>query len=91
MSSEKIFADGFSFKRREKAPEFVIGSMSVRVEQAVAFLKEHANENGWVNLNINMGKSGKPYVELDTFVPQKDSKAPAKSKASAKDDDDLPF
>lgn len=89
--SDKVFAAGFSFKRREKAPEFVIGSLSVKVEEAVAFLQENANENGWVNLNINTGKSGKPYVELDTFVPQKSSNGSAKNKGAAKGDDVLPF
>lgn len=32
---EKIFADGFSFKRNENAPDFVVGRMSVKVEDAV--------------------------------------------------------
>ena len=39
MSQDKIFADGFLFKRRENAPEFVIGNISVKVEEAITFLK----------------------------------------------------
>ncbi|MHA1869193.1 MAG: hypothetical protein ACTSXD_14220 [Candidatus Heimdallarchaeaceae archaeon] len=70
MSKEKIFADGFLFKTRENQPDWVVGSMSVKVEDAVVFLKENA-KNGWVNLNINTSKSGKQYVELDTFEPTK--------------------
>jgi hypothetical protein len=89
--SDKIFADGFSFKKRENAPDFVVGSLSVKVEDAIGFLKEHANQNGWVNLNINVGKSGKPYVELDTFEPKKTEKAAPKKKAATKDEDVLPF
>jgi hypothetical protein len=43
MSQDKVFADGFLFKRRENAPEFVIGNISVKVEEAVAFFK-HASK-----------------------------------------------
>jgi len=67
---EKIFADGFSFKTRPNQPDFVVGRMSIKVEDALLFLKENA-KNGWVNLNINIARSGNPYVELDTFVPEK--------------------
>lgn len=70
MSKEKVFADGFLFKTRENQPDWVVGSMSVKVEDAVVFLKQNA-KNGWVNLNINTSKSGKQYVELDTFEPTK--------------------
>ena len=70
MSNDKIFADGFIFKRRENAPEFVIGNISVKVEDAVAFLNAN-QKNGWVNLNVLNSQAGKPYIELDTFVPKK--------------------
>ena len=38
-TKEKVFADGFVFKRREDAPDFVIGEIGVKVEDAIAFLK----------------------------------------------------
>eukprot|EP01043_Picozoa_sp_COSAG02_P111281 COSAG02_NODE_47437_length_341_cov_0.644628_1_plen_54_part_10 len=52
QAEEKIFADGFSFKRREGAPDFVVGRISVKVDDAISFLKSH-QKNGWVNLNCN--------------------------------------
>ena len=70
MSNETIFADGFIFKRKENAPEFVVGSQSIKVEEAIAFLQEN-QKNGWVNLNVLNSQAGKPYIELDTFVPKK--------------------
>ena len=70
MSQDKVFADGFLFKRRENAPEFVIGNISVKVEEAITFLKAN-HKDGWVNLNVLTAKSGKPYIELDQFVPKK--------------------
>ena len=69
-NTEKVFANGFSFKRREGAPDFVIGQQSIKVDEAIAFLKDN-QKNGWVNLNVNKARSGKLYVELDTFEPKK--------------------
>ena len=70
MNKEKIFADGFSFKRRDNAPDFVVGNLSLKAEDAVQFIKDRA-KNGWVNLNINQSKGGSYYVELDTYEPKK--------------------
>jgi hypothetical protein len=52
---EKVFADGFSFKRKENAPEFVVGRQSIKVDAAIAFLQTH-QKNGWVNLDIKIAK-----------------------------------
>jgi hypothetical protein len=89
MSQDKIFADGFIFKRRENAPDFVIGNISV--ESAIEFLKAH-DKNGWVNLNVLNSKGGTAYIELDQFVPKKSQdKAPDPAPAKEEEDDGLPF
>ena len=91
MSQDKIFADGFLFKRRENAPDFVIGNISVKVEEAISFLKAN-HKNGWVNLNVLTAKSGKPYIELDQFVPKKkDSVNDIPVKVETEEEEDLPF
>lgn len=69
---EKIFADGFIFKRSEKAPDFVVGRLSMKVEEAIAFIKNN-EKNGWINLGIKQARSGNYYVELDTFEAKNDS------------------
>ena len=97
QQEEKIFADGFSFKRNENAPDFVVGRLSLKVDDAVAFIR--ANEKkGWINLNIKTARSGNHYVELDTYEPKggnSEGSQPSKpaSKPKKKDDDDggLPF
>ena len=38
MAEDKIFADGFLFKKRESAPEWVVGSISVKVDEAIGFV-----------------------------------------------------
>lgn len=97
MSEEKVFANGFSFSRNEKAPDFVIGRMSIKVEDAIAFLQEQKNEKGWVNLNVKRARSGNHYVELDTYQPASSDRAatataesPAANNAGG-EADELPF
>jgi hypothetical protein len=91
MSQDKIFADGFIFKRRENAPDFVIGNISVKVDDAIGFLTAN-QKNGWVNLNVLNSKGGKPYIELDQFVPKsKGNESPAPKKEVVEEEDGLPF
>jgi len=71
QDQEKIFADGFIFKRNPKAPTFVVGRVSMKVEEAIAFLKTH-EKNGWVNVDIKEARSGNHYMELDTFESKND-------------------
>jgi len=88
MEKEKVFADGFSFKRRENSPEFVVGRLSIKVEDALAFLKDKAS-NGWVNININQARSGNHYCELDTWKPNTD--AQSKTESVKEEKEELPF
>jgi hypothetical protein len=97
MADEKVFADGFSFKRSEKAPEFVIGRLSMKVDEAVAFIKTH-QKLGWVNLNVKQARSGNYYIELDTFEPTgkkptavASTPAPAPKQKPMELDEELPF
>lgn len=87
---EKVFAEGIIFKRNENAPDFVVGAMSVKVEEAVPFLQANA-KNGWTNLQIKQSQGGKYYVELDTFEPKSKTSEPTPEPAPAKGQADLPF
>lgn len=69
--ADKIFANGCVFKKREGAPEFVIGSLGIKVDDFKKFLDEHVKNNGWVDLDILTSKEGKPYVSLNTYSPEK--------------------
>ena len=89
MTTEKVFADGFSFKRRTGAPDFVVGNISVKVDDAVTFLQKNA-KNGWVNLDILTAKSGKQYIELNQWEPNGETQT-VKQVNPVSQDDDLPF
>ena len=67
--SEKIFANGLSFKRpNEKAPSFVKGSLSIKTDEFIEFLKANT-VNGWVNLDLKESQKGTLYFELNTWQP----------------------
>ena len=97
MSQEKNFAKGFIFKRNPKSPDFVVGNISVKVDEFIAWLK--ANESkGWVNMKVNTAKSGSIYTELDTWTKDAQAQAPEPTivtpvfnSTPEVNDDDLPF
>jgi hypothetical protein len=66
MKKEKTFAKGFIFKKAENAPDFVIGNLSIKVDEAIEFIKSNENNN-WVNLDIKKSKDNKFYIELNTY------------------------
>ena len=72
---EKVFCDGLMFKRpREGAPEYIKGSVSIKVDDFVMFLKKH-NNNGWVNCDLKESASTKKlYFELNTWKPNDEAK-----------------
>lgn len=64
---DKIFADGIMFKRpRNGAPDFVKGSISIKVADFIPFVEKHSVD-GWLNLDLKESKGGKLYLELNTW------------------------
>ena len=90
MAEEKIFAEGFSFKRQENAPDFVIGRISIKVDEAIAFLKKHES-NGWVSLNAKTARSGNAYLELDTYKPKEKVAVSDLKKVAKEYKEEIPF
>jgi hypothetical protein len=67
--SDKEFAEGLIVKLpRDGAPDYVIGSLSIKRDEFLAWLGSRDGE--WVNLNLKRGKSGKAYAEVDNWKPQ---------------------
>lgn len=69
--AEKIFATGAFLKIPDNKPDFVIGRLGIKVDEFKAFLDEHVKNNGWVDLDLLMGRENKPYVALNTFTPER--------------------
>ena len=88
MEKETVFADGFILKApHENAPDFVKGSLSVKVDEAIKFLETHKDEKGWVNLDMKESKGGKWYVQKNDWKPkEKEESTETEVKA-----DEIPF
>jgi len=92
---EKVFAKGFIFKKNENSPEWVVGRLSLKKDEAIAFIQSQGNE--WINLNIALGQQGNFYVELDTWKPTNQSNPSSNQpnvsqfKHQPNASDDLPF
>ena len=83
---EKIYAKGLFVKRNEKAPEFVVCSLSIKTDDFIQFLKENTNDKGYVNLQVLKSREkGTIYAILDTFEP-KTSSTPTQEKKVVKSD-----
>jgi len=63
---------------REGSPDFIKGSLSIKVDELTAFLQEHQN-NGWVNLDFKQSQKGKLYFQLNDWKPET---APGQQKVS---------
>lgn len=73
-------ARGIYFDRpRDGAPSFVKGRMSIKLEDAMPMLHEHANSKGYVNFDLLQSKDGtKLYFTINTWQPKEETQqAPA--------------
>lgn len=87
MNSTKTFAEGINFKRNDNAPDFVVGKLTIKADAAIQFIEKFSKDN-WMNLDIKKAKSGKYYIELDTYVAIKSSEIKHEIRETT---EDLPF
>jgi hypothetical protein len=76
---ETIFADGMMFNRKhENAPAFVLGSVSFKVDDFIAFLQKHRKADGWLNVDMLKPQDAtkKPYFKLNTWEKPADASSP---------------
>jgi hypothetical protein len=86
------WAKGIFFDRRQGAPDFVVGRMSFKVEDAVPWLQENQNERGYVNTQITVKKSGDGWnVSLDDWQPQQRQPSQPSAESQPPAGDDIPF
>lgn len=52
---------------RDGAPDFVKADVSFRAVEFATWLKDNMSPDGWVNVQIKEGKSGKWYAEKNGF------------------------
>ena len=84
--SEKKFVDGLIVKPpRDNAPDFVKGSISIKVKELGQWLANEykAGCGEWINIDVKESKGGKWYCEVNTWKPRQE--------AEQSFEDDLPF
>ena len=76
----------------ERAPDFVQGSISIKVDEFVPWLKaKMAAKEEWINLDLCEAKSGKWYAKVNDYKP-KEKEAPKAPKPAADPfDGEIPF
>jgi hypothetical protein len=65
--TEKEFANGIYFKKHDKQPDFVVGSVSIKIEEFRKFLDTKKDE--WLNLKILKSRDKGFYIEVDNWKP----------------------
>lgn len=90
MAEDKVFADGVIFKKpHENAPDFVKGSLSLKMKELIEFAKKY-HKDGWLNIDLLESRNGKYYAALNTFEPKKQSGGEPVA-PSGDFDDEIPF
>lgn len=86
---EKEFPRGLLVKApHERAPEYVKARLSIKREELIAWLQGKSGE--WINLDVKVARSGKYYVEVDTWKPD-GKKAERKPEPKQEPEQDEPF
>jgi hypothetical protein len=69
---EPKFITGLFTKRSEKAPDFLLASLSFKTEQFIEWLKSHTNSSGYVNVDVLKSKDGGVYSKHNDWQPSGD-------------------
>lgn len=96
--NEPIYAKGLrTFAKNEKAPEFVLGSLVITMNELIAWAKENqqylTEYNGQKQLKLQLlrKKDGNGInLVVDTFKPEKKAE-PVQQQKNEVESDDLPF
>ena len=92
--ADKNFPEGLIVKApRDKAPDFVKASISIKREELIAWLA--AQSGDWINLDVKESKQGKWYAAVNDYQPKGRSAPKASGKPAPRneepDDSDFPF
>lgn len=86
----------FAKEPHSQAPDFVKGKVSIKVADAIEWLKQQTDE--WVNLDMKEAKTGKWYLAVNDYKPnqadhiEERTLQPSPSANHTNDEyDDLPF
>lgn len=90
MADDKIFTKGFYPDIYENKPDFVVCNVGIDVKQFIEFLETH-QKKGRVKIEIKLGRSGKPYADLNQYESTSGDKTEGSPVAVSGQRDDSPF
>ena len=97
MSDAPNYAQGLYFNEpHERAPDFVLGSISVKPGEFANWMKENSeakDAKGYLRLDVKKSKNGKVYVALSTWKPDASKAETRRNEARSEPDfdDSIPF
>ena len=83
---QKIYVPGTSVKEFKFEDGGSVIRIGLNLEKFAPFVKEHKNERGYINFNLNLRKEVGPYgdthsLSLDTYVPKAKTETSTPKKA----------
>ena len=95
MADEVKFATGlYYFEPHQNAPDFVLGTISIKPKEFVDWLRENhkaVDDQGYLKLAVKRAKSGKPYVSIDTYKPKPKEDWASPQSGGGWDEESVPF
>jgi hypothetical protein len=97
MSDNELVNGLYPKQKHENAPDFVLGKVSINLEQFMPWLRQWCKDNPgeqWVNIEMLISRGGKPYAKVDSWKPEprQDSQPEQSEPAGGGDfEDDIPF
>jgi hypothetical protein len=96
MSDSDLVMGFYPKQPSEKAPDFVIGKVSVKIADFKTWLYEFEAANPdeeWLNIDLKVSKQGKGYAVVDHWKPEKSPPATKSEDEVGRfpDDSDIPF
>lgn len=70
-NTKKPYANGLYAQRNERAPQFIVVSADIVVDQFTKWLQENKNEKGRVKIDFTKSDDGKFSAILNTYNPEK--------------------
>lgn len=78
MSDEIEFVPGLFVKPpHERAPDFVMASVSIKREELASWLQGKSDE--WINIDVKESRGGKWYASVSNFKPREGAAPKPKS------------
>ena len=75
--NDKNFVSGIRFNTpHAKAPSWVKGTISIKVDEFIAYAAANQDDRGWINIDVKESKGGNLYCELNTYQQNKAATAP---------------